>query len=111
VTADIKADLSSIYNWNVKQIFVWIMASYDGKEGGVQNEVSLWDKIIQNPKDAVLHLQTEDMEYALVDMHPDLANAVVNFTLNWDVHPHVGPILKTKSIPFTVTLPTSAGRH
>lgn len=48
VTFDLDADLSSLFNWNTKQIFTWISASYPSdKPGSVpDSEIVVWDAII-----------------------------------------------------------------
>lgn len=43
----INADLRSVFNWNVKQIFVYITAEYE-TEANVLNQVVVWDAIIND---------------------------------------------------------------
>ncbi|USW51812.1 Putative signal peptidase complex subunit 3 [Septoria linicola] len=59
VTFDLDADLSSLFNWNTKQIFAYITASYpsDNPQNVPDSEVVVWDAII--PSDyAPLHPNT-----------------------------------------------------
>ncbi|EME82411.1 uncharacterized protein MYCFIDRAFT_52704 [Pseudocercospora fijiensis CIRAD86] len=48
VTFDLDADLSSLFNWNTKQVFAYITASYPSKKPGEipDSEVVVWDAII-----------------------------------------------------------------
>jgi hypothetical protein len=57
----LSADLSSLFTWNTKQVFVYVSASWpnstlgdDGK-GELVNEAVIWDSIITNP--SADHLQ------------------------------------------------------
>ncbi|EMF11629.1 signal peptidase 22 kDa subunit [Sphaerulina musiva SO2202] len=59
VTFDLEADLSSLFNWNTKQVFAYITASYpsDNPQNVPDSEVVVWDAII--PSDyAPLHQNT-----------------------------------------------------
>ncbi|SCV13548.1 related to Signal peptidase complex subunit SPC3 [Nakaseomyces glabratus] len=78
---DLDADLSPLFNWNTKQVFVYLTASYNGTEkarGHTVNTVTLWDKIIKTPKEAELHL-----EHAKVSKD-------LTFELQWNIQPWVG---------------------
>ena len=52
---DLSADLSSLFNWNTKQLFVYVLATYPvtDKKGNVvasePNEAIIWDTIIPAP--------------------------------------------------------------
>ena len=41
----IDADLRSVFNWNVKQLFVYVTAEYE-TDANVLNQVVVWDSII-----------------------------------------------------------------
>ncbi|CAG8974457.1 hypothetical protein HYALB_00004153 [Hymenoscyphus albidus] len=46
------ADLSSLFTWNTKQVFVWVSASWPNAtstDGELSNEAVIWDSIITNP--------------------------------------------------------------
>jgi len=46
---DLEADLSSLFTWNTKQLFVYVTADYpSGKDGGISQAV-IWDTIISAP--------------------------------------------------------------
>lgn len=49
---DLDADLSSLFNWNTKQLFVWVEASYPSSSSSVSGPPSravIWDTIITAP--------------------------------------------------------------
>jgi signal peptidase complex subunit 3 len=45
VNFDLNVDLSHLFNWNVKQLFLYLTAEYTTKANKL-NQVVLWDKII-----------------------------------------------------------------
>lgn len=50
---DLKADLSPLFNWNVKQLFLYLTAEYETPANKL-NQVVIWDKIIQRGENSVL---------------------------------------------------------
>lgn len=49
---DLNADLSSLFHWNTKQVFVYVSASWPNATGAAEeptNEAVIWDAIITNP--------------------------------------------------------------
>eukprot|EP00808_Paulinella_micropora_P002730 g81618.t1 len=85
----IESDLTALWNWNVKQVFVWVTAQYVTKNS-VNNTVVLWDRIIQYEDEAYLSIEEEEVEYPLIDVDKDLRSLPVQLTLQWDVMPNVG---------------------
>ena len=52
----LSADLSSLFTWNTKQVFVYVSATWPDVHGGnATNEAVIWDTIITNP--SADHLQ------------------------------------------------------
>ena len=47
---DLDADLSPVFNWNVKQLFVYVTAEYKSKTNEL-NQVVIWDKIVLDKED------------------------------------------------------------
>jgi len=47
LTLGIEADLRSVFNWNVKQLFVYVTAEYE-TDANVLNQVVVWDTIIND---------------------------------------------------------------
>ncbi|KAI0028598.1 hypothetical protein K488DRAFT_89589 [Vararia minispora EC-137] len=99
------ADLRPLFNWNTKQLFVWVQAEYISAKG-TQNQIVLWDDIIQRKEDALLNLRARN-EYVIHDLSFKFAGASpLNFTLKYNVMPYVGLLTygeaatTTKPIPF-----------
>jgi len=94
VTLDIKGDLTDLFNWNVKQLFIYLSAEYKTKDHAV-NQVVLWDKIIRRGQDAKLNLQNLNTKYYFWDFGQGLlGNENVTLTLNWNVIPNAGRLDK-----------------
>jgi signal peptidase complex subunit 3 len=43
---DLDADLSSLFTWNTKQVFVYVTANYPSGANGAVSEAVIWDQII-----------------------------------------------------------------
>jgi signal peptidase complex subunit 3 len=66
LTFDLTADLTSLFHWNTKQLFVYVSAQYATAKN-VVNQVVLWDSIIRRKEEANLHYTDTRIEYPLVD--------------------------------------------
>uniref|UniRef100_A0AAV1UU57 Signal peptidase complex subunit 3 n=1 Tax=Peronospora matthiolae TaxID=2874970 RepID=A0AAV1UU57_9STRA len=89
---DLDADLSSVFNWNVKQLFVYVVAEFESASN-IRNQVVIWDKIVQTKEDAsMLQFQDEGVKYFLADQHDELRGANVTLRLEWDIMPVCGRI-------------------
>jgi len=131
ITLDLEYDVRTVFNWNVKQIFMWVAAEYttNGTESGLPNEVVLWDKIITRDSKFVDAERGILSEYHLredrcvVEMkrssgyYPDnckrfidLRDKSVQLRVSWSVMPITGYlwVYKGKSEPFR--LPDTASR-
>ncbi|KAG9050757.1 hypothetical protein FS837_002701 [Tulasnella sp. UAMH 9824] len=94
---NITADLSPIFHWNAKQLFVYITADYDHSseaKGGrkiIDNRVVVWDRIIRDKESAKLNLVNQRPKYPLRDYSKSWSNALpATYTLHYDVMPYVG---------------------
>ena len=63
---EIDADLTSVFSWNTKQLFVWLAAEYSTPKH-VKSSVSVWDRIVESKEDAHLVLPFVRNKYKLVD--------------------------------------------
>ena len=88
---DIDADLTGLWNWNVKQLFVFLVAEYKTKHSKL-NQAIIWDTIIQEEEMAHIDIRKENAKYPLVDVQNQLRKLDVNLTLRWDIMPFVGPL-------------------
>lgn len=101
-------DLSSIFNWNVKQVFLYIVAEYKTSQN-MMNEVVIWDHIIGKMEDAYLDYDDEMVKYFLASQYDDLRGANVTLRLEWDVMPVCGMLYKGsyRSYKGSLLLPSS----
>ncbi|KNH04117.1 signal peptidase complex subunit 3B [Perkinsela sp. CCAP 1560/4] len=84
----IEGDFRSVFHWNVKQVYISCVASYV-TEAFALNEVVVWDRIVQNPSEALFVIDVPS-KYCLEDIGDSLRNREVTFLLEWHVLPFVG---------------------
>ncbi|CAG0902561.1 unnamed protein product, partial [Cyprideis torosa] len=90
ITFDLKADLTSLFNWNVKQLFLYLTAEYETPNNKL-NQVVLWDKIIQRGENPILDYHGLNTKYYFWDDGKGLkGNQNVTLTLSWNVVPNAG---------------------
>ncbi|KAF3926665.1 hypothetical protein ABW21_db0201700 [Orbilia brochopaga] len=90
---DLDADFDSLYNWNTKQIFVWISASYGGDRYPA-NEAVIWDKIIDaSAPSKKLTYKNIKAKYNIHDITGDYSHRNATLKLSWNVQPHVGVLM------------------
>mmetsp|Transcript_12752 Transcript_12752/g.37972 ORF Transcript_12752/g.37972 Transcript_12752/m.37972 type:complete len:178 (+) Transcript_12752:199-732(+) len=86
---DLQADLTPAFHWNLKQLFVFVLAEYATPSNEL-NQVILWDKIVETEEDARLDERNVYVKYALIDQTNELRNTSVNYYLVWDHMPVTG---------------------
>jgi len=98
ITFDLFTDLGPIYNWNVKQLFLYLTAEYETKEHAL-NQVVLWDKIVERGDNTILDLRKANTKYYFWDYGNGLkGNNNVTLTLSWNVIPNAGTLPKVRGI-------------
>jgi len=85
---DVDADLTPLFNWNTKQLFVWIETEYTNGIG-LENKLVVWDNIIQKRRDAKLKYKQGPQKYLKREISQKFGNETV-FTLKYNVMPYVG---------------------
>lgn len=87
---DLRANLTSLFNWNLKQLFIYLLAEYETPSNKL-NQVVLWDKIIMRGEDAVLNLRKMHTHYYFFDDgHGLKGNQNITLTLRWNLVPNAG---------------------
>ncbi|KAK1791934.1 hypothetical protein P4O66_013192 [Electrophorus voltai] len=82
--------LEPIFDWNVKQLFLYLSAEY-ATRSNVLNQVVLWDKILLRGENTRLELKDMKSKYFFFDDGNGLrANKNVTLTLAWNVVPNAG---------------------
>jgi len=98
------ADLRPAFHWNLKQLFVFVLAEYRSKTN-VLNQVILWDKIVEDEHDASLREDQKYVKYALYDQTNELRNTTVTLSLVWDHMPVTGRLFMDRDAGGDFTLP------
>ncbi|EKD20147.1 signal peptidase subunit [Drepanopeziza brunnea f. sp. 'multigermtubi' MB_m1] len=94
---NLQADLSSLFNWNTKQVFVYVSASWpNATDTEVTNEAVIWDSIITNP--SADHL---------VNIGPAAMKKLVKSAKGKKIDPSRGKLdLKNQKGKYTISSPT-----
>ncbi|EWM24344.1 microsomal signal peptidase 23 kd [Nannochloropsis gaditana] len=101
---DLKADLSPAFDWNIKQLFVFLVVEYESKKN-VLSQVVVWDRIIERKEDAVLNLKAEFLDYPLRDPAVELRNKNITLRLVWDHMPLTGTLFMRSDLVNSTILP------
>ncbi|KAI0293226.1 signal peptidase subunit [Russula brevipes] len=89
VTFNISADLSTLFNWNTKQLFLYLEAEYTNAKG-VRNEVVFWDRIVRRKEDAVIAVSGKN-KYPFRELSAKFKGSTpANYTLKYNLMPFVG---------------------
>ncbi|KAL8455740.1 hypothetical protein Emag_000314 [Eimeria magna] len=89
LSLDIKADLRGLFQWNAKQLFLFVVAEYESPQHRA-NQVVVYDKIITSEKDALLDLVNIPSRYHLRDKGRGLRGRPITLKLQVVYHPIVG---------------------
>lgn len=90
---DLDADLTPLFNWNTKQVFVYLTAEYAGKTEESSNRVTYWDKILTSREEAVLHLRNVRSKYSVWDVERSFRERNATVRLEWNIQPWIGPLV------------------
>jgi len=93
---DLNHDFSSEFHWNMNQLFVYLVASYETSSNW-RNEVTLWDRIVQNEEEALLSAKQLMVEYPLRDQHKELRGKDVTLHVRYRTMPIIG-LMYTKEL-------------
>lgn len=94
IAFDLDADLTPLFNWNTKQVFVYLTGSYnDTKSSSISSEVTFWDKIITEKADAHVILKNVKSKYAIWDAKDKISEKDLDIKLHWNIQPWVGTLV------------------
>mmetsp|Transcript_21391 Transcript_21391/g.32715 ORF Transcript_21391/g.32715 Transcript_21391/m.32715 type:complete len:171 (+) Transcript_21391:170-682(+) len=87
---DLDVDFRPAFHWNIKQLFVYVVATYES-ETNPSNQVVVWDKIVE-ATDPIKVVKERNIfiKYALVDQGHELRGKTVKLSLMWDHMPLTG---------------------
>ena len=101
---DLHADMRPAFHWNLKQLFVYVVAEYPSKRNTL-NQVVIWDTIIESRDDAVINIDKASIKYALTDQGAELRNMTVTLKLQWDHMPLTGRLYIAEAAGSQFTMP------
>ncbi|KAK7440376.1 Signal peptidase complex subunit [Stygiomarasmius scandens] len=91
VDFNITADLTPLFNWNTKQLFLYLEAEYQNTKG-VNNTVVIWDRIVRRKEDAAINIAGRN-KYAFREISSSFKNAPAShYSLKYNVMPYVGAL-------------------
>ncbi|KAF9168592.1 hypothetical protein BGX21_011424 [Mortierella sp. AD011] len=85
----VDADLSSLFHWNTKQLFIYAVAEYSTPTNP-KNQIVLWDAIIKRKSQAIVHKKNVKNKYSLIDVSKKWTDVHANVSLHWNIVPYVG---------------------
>ncbi|UJR28841.1 hypothetical protein I4U23_010065 [Adineta vaga] len=89
-------DLNSLFDWNVKQLFLYLIAEYETPSNNL-NQVVLWDKIIKRGENARIDVRDMATKYYFWDDGEHLRSNNVTLTLAWNTISNAGRLLHTRA--------------
>eukprot|EP01138_Halocafeteria_seosinensis_P012740 gb/GECG01013016.1/.p1 GENE.gb/GECG01013016.1/~~gb/GECG01013016.1/.p1 ORF type:complete len:194 (+),score=18.78 gb/GECG01013016.1/:1-582(+) len=92
---NIDTDFRPLFHWNVKQLFVFVIAEYQTGHNET-SEVTIFDTIIRSPSEANIQLQSVG-KYFIVDESEKLKGNLMKIHLKWDIMPATGILFSGKS--------------
>lgn len=102
VRFDMDADFEKCFDWNVKQLFIYLTANYRTPQNRV-NQIVLWDYIINRGEKSQMKLVDHPPKYYMWDDGFGLkGNSNVTLTLSMNIIPNAG-LLQTAISPYTYT--------
>ena len=86
-----KVDMNPAFHWNIKQHFVYVVATY-ATPTNPKNQIVLWDRIIENidTNGKIINESNVFVKYGLVDQGAELRGKEVELSLMWDHMPLTG---------------------
>ncbi|EKM78696.1 hypothetical protein AGABI1DRAFT_41107 [Agaricus bisporus var. burnettii JB137-S8] len=89
VNFNVTADLTPLFHWNTKQLFVWVEAEFNNTKRA-ENAVVIWDRIVRRKEDANLKVAGKN-KYMLRELTKNFKHAKpAHYTLKYNVMPYVG---------------------
>ncbi|TEB34630.1 signal peptidase 22 kDa subunit [Coprinellus micaceus] len=91
VDFNITADFTPLFNWNTKQIFIYLQAEYNSTLG-VKNEAVIWDRIVRRKEEAHVNVVGKN-KYNFRDLSASFKTAPpASYSLQYNIMPYVGAL-------------------
>lgn len=89
MSLDLSYDMTKAFNWNLKQLFVYVLATYKTPIHD-RNEVIIHDSIITKKQNAKKSFKNMLTEYSLKDYSNHLRNNTIELQVCYKYMPYVG---------------------
>ncbi|KAI5480662.1 hypothetical protein MNV49_007589 [Pseudohyphozyma bogoriensis] len=107
---DVMTDLTPLFHWNTKQVFLYLVAEYSTPTHP-SNEVVIWDRIVRGSKYAKINISGGKQKYEFKEITNTFKNTTATFSLRYNVHPYVGALVSGEVIRTAAhTLPPAVRR-
>eukprot|EP00300_Choanocystis_sp_HF-7_P028420 c34024_g1_i1.p2 GENE.c34024_g1_i1~~c34024_g1_i1.p2 ORF type:complete len:195 (+),score=37.42 c34024_g1_i1:124-708(+) len=105
MTLNIRADLRSVFQYNVKEVFAYVAFEWATKKHPV-NQLVVWDAILLSPNDAVFELNGTAIEYLLTDVGHNFKGAHMTIVCAYNTIPYTGQMFwsSVSRTPFSMPL-------
>jgi len=91
VNFNVSADLTPLFNWNTKQLFLYLEAEYENTQG-VKNDVVIWDRIVRRKEDAHVNVVGRN-KYAFRELSTSFKNIPpAHYAFKYNIMPYVGAL-------------------
>ena len=106
ITFNLEADFTKTFDWNTKQLFLYLTAHYK-TSSNINNQVILWDHIMLRGDDPKISLKDHNTKYYFWDDGSGLqGNSNITLTLSMNIIPNSGLLpFATSSYTHTFTFP------
>ena len=96
---DFEFDLSNLFDWNCKQVFVFIEASYSAP-GRPNNRIVVWDHVVLAKEDAKSVRGPVFAKYEMDAVGQELRGVNGSIRLGWDTMPILGLVGKHSQLKY-----------
>ena len=86
---NLNIDMSEAFHWNVKMIFLYMVAEYTNEDNTI-NQMVLWDKIVMRGDNPVVDLKNLKTKYYFFDDGKHMRGTNVTVSMQWNVIPVAG---------------------
>ncbi|CAF0732613.1 unnamed protein product [Adineta steineri] len=96
VQLNMDMNLNPLFDWNVKQLFLYLIAEYVTPANSL-NQVILWDKIIRRGENANINIRDLATKYYFWDDGENLRSNNVTLTLAWNIISNAGRLIHVRA--------------
>lgn len=61
-------DVRPLFEWNTKQVFIYVVGSYVSSKNYPYNEVIIWSRTIRRKKDGMIRVRNQENVYSFNDI-------------------------------------------